>query len=120
MSENIYKRTNDTQESIQNTDNPALSGFRHRTEQNLVVRISWDWLCGHCRKKYLMNALPLVKRYIREHPQASLRSVARFYGIPHSTLHDRLRLESRDASRMTKQDNHWKTQRSDPQVPSRE
>jgi DNA polymerase III epsilon subunit-like protein len=56
----------------------------------MTTKIEWKVLCAKCRKNHVQNLLPKVRRYLREHPKVSVRRVARFYGIPHSTLHDAL------------------------------
>jgi len=55
-----------------------------------TIKLGWNLLCGKCKKKALKMVMPKVKRYLKDNPKCSVNRVARFYGIPKSTLHDQL------------------------------
>ena len=47
--------------------------------------------CPKCKKLYVKWAVPKIRRYMREHPEIGLRTVAREWGIPRNTLRRALR-----------------------------
>jgi hypothetical protein len=68
-----------------------VSDFVFKNGQNLYVKINWNWLCGKCQKRFMKNLVPIAKRYMKNHPDMSMRAVAKFYGVPHSTFHDAIK-----------------------------